>query len=96
MDRRQTYSRAGGNVMKIEELFEKAEKFFGMQKDEQKKNGEKRNELMLLLEEKINSMKEKIKECEDEEKKDELKKETEDLQQLKIECETETKDEQIN
>ena len=95
MDRRQTYSRVGGDVMKIEELFEKAEKFFGMQKDEQKKNGEKRNELILLLEEKINSMKEKIKECEDEEKKDELKKETEVLQQLKKDCETETKDEEI-
>jgi len=81
--------------MKIEELFEKAEKFFGMEKDEQKKNGEKRNELMLLLEEKINSMKEKIKECEDEEKKEELKKKTEVLQQLKKDCEIETKDEEI-
>ena len=82
--------------MKIEELFEKTEKFFGMDKDEQKQNIDKRNELILLLEDKINSMKEKIKECEDEEKKNELKKEIGVLQELKKDCETEMEDEDNN
>lgn len=73
--------------MKIEELFEKAERFFGMGKDEQKKNGTERKELIFLLEEKIDSMKDKIKECDDNEKKEELKKEVEVLGQLKKDCE---------
>ena len=81
--------------MKIEELFEKAEKFFVMEKEEQNQNADKRKELILLLEEKINSMKDKIKECEDEEKRAELKKETEVLQQLKKDCEVDTQDEEI-
>ena len=73
--------------MKVEELFKKAEIFFGMAKDEQEKNGSEREELIFLLEEKIDSMKDKIKECDDIEKKEELKKEIEVLVQLKKDCE---------
>lgn len=80
--------------MKIEELFEKAEKFFGMEIDEQKKNGSKRKELIVLLQEKISSMKEKIRECTDDDIREELKKETEILQQLKKDCETDAQDEE--
>ncbi len=82
-------------MMKVEELFEKAEKFFGMAKDEQSKNVDKRKELIFLLEEKITSMKDKIKECDDDEKREELKKETEVLQQLKKDCEADTQEEEV-
>ncbi|MCF6310182.1 MAG: hypothetical protein L3J19_06915 [Sulfurimonas sp.] len=78
--------------MKIEELFEKAEKFFGMEIDEQRKNTSKREELIVLLQEKISSMKGKIRECTDDDKREELKKETEILQQLKKDCEIDTQD----
>ncbi len=81
--------------MKVEELFEKAEKFFGMAKDEQSKNVDKRKELIFLLEEKITSMKDKIKECDDDEKREELKKETEVLQQLKKDCEADAQEEEV-
>ena len=73
--------------MKIEELFEKAEKFFGMEKNEQKNNIEKREELISSIEEKMTSIKEKIKEDDNDEKKEGMKKELEVLQQLKNECE---------
>lgn len=69
--------------MKMQELFEKAEKFFGMDKDERIQNIEKKEKLMSSLEEKISSMKENIKNCDEEEKKEVLKKEIEVLQKLK-------------
>jgi hypothetical protein len=78
--------------MKVEKLFEKAEKFFGMEIDERKNNGGKKKELIALLEEKVSSMKEKIRECTDDDKREELKKETEILQQLKKDCETDAQD----
>lgn len=69
--------------MKIDKLFKKAEKFFGMDKDEQKKNIEKKEKLLATLEEKILSMKVTIKSTENIEKKENLKKELDVLQKLK-------------
>lgn len=69
--------------MKIDKLFKKAEKFFGMDKDEQKKNIEKKEKLLAALEEKILSMKVTIKSTENIEKKENLKKELDVLQKLK-------------
>jgi len=69
--------------MKIEKLFKKAEKFFGMEKEEQEKNVEKRDKLIRLFQEKILSKKKKIKESECSEETQELKKEIEILKKLR-------------
>ena len=77
--------------MKIEELFEKAEKFFGMNKDERIINADKKESLILSLDEKIESMKDDIKQSENEEK-DNLKKELEVLQKLREKIVSEEED----
>ena len=68
--------------MKLEKIFKKAEKFFGMDEKKQKKKVEKKDRLKFSLEKKISSMKGKIKKMENIQKKDELKSELEVLNKL--------------
>ncbi|MBU0721729.1 hypothetical protein KJ877_10330 [bacterium] len=65
--------------MKIGRLYKKLEKFFS----KGKKDEEKREDLLNALDEKIASMKEKMKKSEDSNKKEELKKEIEALIEIK-------------
>jgi hypothetical protein len=70
--------------MKIEELFKKVEKFFNMDKEKQVKKYDKRDKLKLSLNKKILSIKSKIKETVNSDKKAELKREMKALKKLKI------------
>ncbi|QOY52921.1 hypothetical protein [Candidatus Sulfurimonas baltica] len=60
--------------MKIEEIFTKAEKLFGMEDSEKKKSRKKARKLLSAIKEKILSIKEKIKESDEKEKKKGMKK----------------------
>lgn len=70
--------------MKIEELFKKVEKFFNMDKEKQVKKYDKRDKLKLSLNKKILSIKSKIKETANSDKKAELKREMKALKKLRI------------
>ena len=70
--------------MKIEELFKKVEKFFNMDKEKQVKKYDKRDKLKLSLNKKILSIKSKIKETVNSDKKAELKREMKALKKLRI------------
>lgn len=72
--------------MSVEKIFKKAQKFFGMEAKDRRKNGQKAKKLIVLLEDKINAMKDKIKYSKDEEKKEKLIKEIDVLKKLKKEC----------
>ena len=73
--------------MKIEKLFKKAEEFFGMEKEEQQKNEKKSKKLLSSIEERIDLVKEKIRDSSNKEKIKYLKKELTVLKILKIDCE---------
>ena len=77
--------------MKIEELFKKAEKFFGI-KDSKSKKAKKQIKLLSALEEKISSIKQKIKKADSKKKKKELKKEISILKKLRKDCENGTRE----
>jgi len=68
--------------MKLDKLFTKLEIFFNMDSDKQKENTKKREKLLGLLMEKINSKKEKIKDTKSKEKKEKLKEELTMLKKL--------------
>ena len=70
--------------MKIEELFKKVEKFFNMDKEKQVKKYDKRDKLKLSLNKKILSIKSKIRETANSDKKAELKREMKALKKLRI------------
>ena len=70
--------------MKIEKLFKKVENFFSMKKDKQIKKCDKRDKLKQSLNKKILSIKSKIKETANSDKKAELKREMKALKKLKI------------
>jgi hypothetical protein len=72
--------------MKIEKLFKMAEKFFDMGKKKQKKNGEKKAKLESALDEKIVSMKAKIKNSDSKKKKEKLKVELTVLEEIRKKC----------
>lgn len=74
-------------MMGVEELFKKAENVFGIKINEQSIEENKREELLSSIDEKITSTVDKIREEEDDEKKQEMKKELTILQDLKKECE---------
>ncbi len=74
--------------MKIEELFKKAEKFFNMNKKKREKKQEKKEKLEFLFEKKITSIKNKIKETNNIEKKDKFKKKLEILKKLRYKIES--------
>ncbi len=61
--------------MKIEELFKKAEKFFSIDKEKR----DKKEKLESLVEKKISSIKDKIKDADSKKKKEELEKKLEIL-----------------
>ncbi|MCW8837971.1 MAG: hypothetical protein OQJ77_05010 [Thiovulaceae bacterium] len=63
--------------MGIEKLFKKVEKFFAMDKELQNQKQEKKEKLRVALEEKIESLKQKINESDDKIKKQEHKKQIE-------------------
>ncbi len=69
--------------MKIEKLFKRVEIFFKLDEEEQAIKGKKRKKLINSLEKKITSMKEKIKESDNKEKKIQLKRELEVLINLR-------------
>lgn len=72
--------------MKIEELFKKAEKFFGLDEEDNKKK-KKKKKLLSALDDKIISIKKKIKAAETKSKKKELRYEISILKKLKKDCE---------
>jgi len=68
--------------MKLDKLFTKLEMFFDMNSEEQKENVKKREKLLGLLMDKIDSKKEKIKDTKNKEKKEKLKEELTMLKKL--------------
>jgi|GEM_PF-4610086 len=70
--------------MKIEKLFKKVEIFFSMEKYKQIKKCDKRDKLKLSLDKKILSLKSKIRERVNKDKKAELKREMKTLKKLRI------------
>jgi len=78
--------------MKIEKIFKKAEKFFGMEKDEQIKKTKKSKKLLASIEEKIVLIKDKIKNSKNNDKKEEHKRELKILQQLEEDCKSVSKE----
>jgi len=78
--------------MKIEKLFKKAEKFFGMERDEQIKKTKKSKKLLASIEEKIALIKDKIKNSKNSDKKEEHKRELKVLQQLEEDCKSVSKE----
>jgi len=69
--------------MKIEKLFKKIEAFFSIQDKKHKKREKKKEELIIALEKKISSMKDKIKSLDDGEKIQEIKKELDVLKNIR-------------
>ncbi|MEA2100911.1 MAG: hypothetical protein U9P72_12365 [Campylobacterota bacterium] len=78
--------------MKLEKLFKKVESFFCMDRSQRYESDEKREKLINSLSKKIDSMKEKIKKLDDEEKKDNMKKELDVLKGLKNRLDKENED----
>ena len=69
--------------MKIDKLFKIAESFFNMGKKKQKKNCDKKQNIELSLDKKIDSTKQKIKKTESKKRKAELKENLKILKKLK-------------
>ena len=69
--------------MRVEKLFKKIEKYFNKSKEKQLENLDKKKKLKITLDEKIKSKKNKIKNCNNRDKKIELKEELSVLKKFK-------------